>query len=77
MPTTWIFLKVLEKSASLVSSPNILTPVHECQPSLHSAVADERLGATYGGIHSVGGRLGALLLLVAVRRGDGDSFRLD
>lgn len=47
---------------------------HECQPSLHSAVVGERLGATYEEIHSVGERLEALLLLAAVHRRDGDSF---
>lgn len=56
--------------------PPLLIPVRECQPSLHSAVADEQLGATYEAIHSVGGRLAVLLLLVAVHRGDG-SFHLD
>lgn len=47
---------------------------HECQPSLHSAVVGEQLGITYEEIHSVGEKLGALLLLAAVHRRDGDSF---
>lgn len=50
---------------------------HECQPSLHSAVVDEQLGAIYGEIHLEGERLGALLLPVAVHRRDGDSFHRD
>lgn len=49
---------------------------HECQPSLHSAVVGEQLGATYEEIRLVGERLGALLLLAAVRRRDGGSFHL-
>lgn len=52
-----------------------ILPDHECQPPLHSAVVGEQLGATYEEIHSVGERLEALLLLAAVHRRDGDSFR--
>lgn len=38
---------------------------------------DEQQGVTDGEIHSEGGRLEVPLLLVAVHKGDGDSFHLD
>lgn len=65
-------------SINLASEPSVcslkLSPDHECQPSLHSAVVGELLGATDEEIHSVGERLEALLLPAAVHKRDGDSF---
>lgn len=72
--------KTPNKQTPHLQHPSVCTlkllPDHECQPSLHSAVVGEQLGATYEEIRLVGERLGALLLLAAVRRRDGGSFHL-
>lgn len=52
-------------------------PDRGCQPSPRSAGAGGRQGVAGGETRSEGGRPEALLLLAAVRKGDGDSFHLD